>query len=104
MLAADPRLELIADEDGTSLVLTYKGEPRSLLYCAIACRQALAVAASAPAVRVYLSISIPAVGRRFWLIAIDAEDRLEVSREIPAALRLLEATSPISAQQPEPVQ
>jgi hypothetical protein len=38
MLAADPRLELIADEDGTSLVLTYRGEPRSLLYCAIACR------------------------------------------------------------------
>lgn len=54
--------------------------------------------------KVFLSISIPAVGRRFWLIAIDAEDRLEVSREIPAALRLLEATSPISAQQPEPVQ
>ena len=104
MLAADPRLELIADEDGTSLVLTYKGEPRSLLYCAIACRQALAVAESAPAVRVYLSISIPAVGRRFWLITIDAEDRLEVSREIPAALRHLEATSPITAHQPEPVQ
>ena len=54
--------------------------------------------------RVYLSISIPAVGRRFWLIAIDEEDRLEVSREIPAALRLLEATSAITAQQPEPVQ
>ena len=37
-------------------------------------------------------------------IAIDAEDRLEVSREIPAALRLLEATSPVPAAQPEPVQ
>ena len=54
--------------------------------------------------QVFLSISIPAVGRRFWLIAIDAEDRLEVSREIPAALRHLEATSPVPAQQPEPVQ
>ena len=38
------------------------------------------------------------------LITIDAEDRLEVSREIPAALRHLEATSPVPAQQPEPVQ
>ena len=37
-------------------------------------------------------------------IRIDAEDRLEVSREIPAALRVLEATSPVPAQQPEPVQ
>ena len=104
MLAADPRIELIADEDGTSLVLSYRDEPRSLLYCAIACRQALAAAESAPAVRVYLSISIPAIGRRFWLISINADDRLEVSREIPAALRHLEATSPIPAAQPEPVQ
>jgi hypothetical protein len=55
-------------------------------------------------VRVFLSVSIPAVGRRFWLITLDAEDRLEVSREIPAALRHLEATWPITAQQPEPVQ
>lgn len=103
MLAADPRLELITDEDGTSLVLSYKCEPVSLLYCAIACRQALAAAARAPGAHVYLSINLLNVGRRHWRIWLDGDDQLEVSREIPAVLQRREASAPIT-QQPEPVQ
>lgn len=97
MLANDPRLLVERDAEGVRALLTYRGEPRSLLLCAIACRMALAaVADSREPVEVFLSLDIPDTGRRFWRLTIDADERLTLDREdLPAALRRAEAASPV---------
>jgi hypothetical protein len=97
MLANDPRLIVEADAEGVRVLLTYREEPRSLLYCAISCRMALAAVADSPApVAVFLSINIPNTGRRFWRLALDASERITLDREtLPASLRRTEEASPV---------
>jgi len=91
MLAADPRLELRRDLERPEVVavLWYETEPASLLYVAIALRQARR---HVHGVDLYLSLPL-AVGRRSWHCTTDPHGRLMLRlANLDTSETLVEAT------------
>jgi len=90
MLSTNPRLELRRDVERPEVVavLWYDAEPESMLYAAIALRQARRHAVG---VDLYLSLPLEG-GRRSWRATWDSEGRLHLHL---AHLRLVDETAEV---------